>query len=119
MITYKWSIEKVKVTGDTNLVTHVYWRCDANDEDLSAASAGISELTLGDTFTAYDKLTEQQVLDWCFEPKTIEQIDNENNLITIVNQLKTDTEAQLADQIAYQLAQKQLEPALPWIEIPA
>ena len=115
MIVYKWSIEKVKVTGDTNLVTHVYWRCDAKDEDLSAASAGISELMLGDTFTAYDQLTEQQVLDWCFEPKTIEQIDTENNPITIIKHLKTDTETQLADQIAHQFAQKAAEPALPWI----
>lgn len=115
MIVYKWSIEKVKVTGDTNLVTHVYWRCDAKDEDFSAACAGISELTLGDTFTAYDQLTEQQVLDWCFEPKTIEQIDTENNPIVIVKQLRTDTETQLANQIAQQLAEKQSEPALPWV----
>ena len=97
MIDYKWSIEKVKVTGDTNIVTHVYWRCDAKDEELSAASAGISKLTLGDTFTAYDQLTEQQVLDWCFP------------------NIKVKIEAELVDNIQQQLTKKQSEPTLPWI----
>jgi hypothetical protein len=100
MINFKWSIEKVKVTGDTNIVTHAYWRCDANDGDLSAASAGVNELTLGDTFTAYNQLTEQQVLDWC-------------------SSVKTTVEAQLVDSIEQQKAKKQSEPALPWLEIPA
>jgi hypothetical protein len=101
MIAYKWSIEKVKVTGDTNIVTHVYWRCDAEDEKLTAASAGISELTLGDTFTAYDQLTEQQVLDWC--------------LPSVQNKIETE----LADNIQDQLSRVKSEPALPWVEIPA
>jgi hypothetical protein len=101
MITYKWSIEKVKVTGDTNIVTHVYWRCDAKDEDLTAASAGVSELTLGDTFIAYEQLSEQQVLDWC--------------LPSVQNKIETE----LADNIQDQLSRVKSEPALPWIEIPA
>jgi hypothetical protein len=101
MIVYKWSIEKVKVTGDTQIVTHVYWRCDAKDEDLSAASAGISNLTLGDTFTAYDQLTEQQVLDWC--------------LPSVQNKI----EAELANRIQEQLDRVKSEPALPWSQIPA
>jgi hypothetical protein len=114
MITYKWSIEKLKVTGDEKIVTHVYWRCDAKDEELFSASSGISELILGDTFIAYDQLTEEKVLDWCFEPKTIEQIDTENNVTTIVKNLKTDTENKLVDLIEYQSIQQTLEPALPW-----
>jgi hypothetical protein len=101
MIAYKWSIEKVKVTGDTNVVTQVYWRCDAKDEDLTAASAGISELTLGDTFTAYDQLTEQQVLDWC--------------LPSVQNKIETE----LADRVQEQLDRVKSEPALPWVKIPA
>lgn len=100
MITYKWSIEKVKVTGDTNIVTHAYWRCDANNGSLSAASAGVNELTLGDTFTAYNQLTEQQVLDWC-------------------SNIKKTVEAELADNIEKQKIEKQSEPALPWAQIPA
>ena len=95
-INFKWSIEKVKVTGDTNIVTHVYWRCDAQDEDLSAACAGVKNLTLGDTFTPYDKLTEQQVLDWCAD-------------------IKSDTESHVTQLIAHKLAQKASELALPWI----
>jgi hypothetical protein len=100
MINFKWSIEKVKVTGDTKIVTHVYWRCDANDDGLSDAFAGVNELTLGDTFTAYNQLTEQQVLDWC-------------------SSVKTTVEAQLVDSIEQQRITKQSEPALPWLQIPA
>ena len=106
MLDYKWSIEKVKVTGDTNVVTHVYWRCDAEAGDLSAACAGVKELTLGDTFTAYDALTEQQVIDWCED-------------------IKAATEAEVASLIATKELQKAAEPNLPWAtlaqdpEIPA
>jgi hypothetical protein len=94
MITYKWSIEKVVVTTN-DAVTHVYWRCDGTDNVNSAACAGIKELVLGDSFTPYDQLTEQQVLDWCFT-------------------IKDDAEGQVAGQIANQILKKQAEPALPW-----
>jgi hypothetical protein len=97
MISYKWSIEKVKVTGETNVVTHVYWRCDANDEALFAAYAGVSELTLGDTFTEYEQLTQEQVINWC--------------LPNIQNRI----EAELADNIQDQLNRVKSEPALPWV----
>jgi hypothetical protein len=100
MITYDWTIEKVKVTGDTNIVTHVYWRCEGKDEELSAACAGVKELTLGGTFTAYEQLTKQQVIDWCVD-------------------IKAAAEAEVASLIATKELQKATEPALPWIEIPA
>jgi len=96
MITCKWSVEKVKVTGDNNLVTDVYWRCEATDGDLVASYSGDSKLTAGDTFTAYDQLTEQQVLDWC------------------VPAVKDRVESQLTVSIENQVAQKAAELALPW-----
>jgi len=98
MIAYKWSIEKVEVTGDTNTVTHVYWRCDAKDDDLSAACAGVKNLTIGDTFTAYEQLTEQQVIDWCSD-------------------IKDATETEVAALIAMKKSQKSSEPALPWAPV--
>jgi hypothetical protein len=93
---FKWSVEKVIVTGDTNIVTHVYWRCDVIHPDLFAASAGVSQLTLGETFTAYEQLTEEQVLNWC---------------LPIV---QNKVELELINNIQQQLAQKVAEPALPW-----
>ena len=99
MITYKWSIEKVVVTTN-DAVTHVYWRCDGTDDVNNAACAGIQELVLGDSFVPYAQLTEAQVLGWC-------------------STIKDDAEAQVAGQIANQIAKKQAEPALPWAQIPA
>ncbi len=115
MITYKWSIEKLVTTGTTKLVTHAYWFCSGTDGDLTAACAGIRELTSGDTFTAYDQLTEQQVLDWCFAPEVITLDDS----TTVTKLVKNETEAQIASQIQRQIDKVNNEPALPWVEIPA
>jgi hypothetical protein len=107
-MTIKWTIEKVKVTGDQNLVTHVYWRC----EDGQAACAGVRELVLGDTFTAYDQLTEQQVLGWVFAPKVIELKDANGDVVeTVTHNIKAEAEA----EVAALLAQQNVAPALPWI----
>ena len=107
---FKWSVEKVTVTTN-NIVTHVHWRVEGTQDDMVASYAGIKELVLGDTFVPYQQLTEQQMLDWCFEPETIVLEEQ-----TITKLLKNDGEAQVASQIARQLAQKQSEPTLPWIK---
>jgi len=107
---YKWSIEKVSVTGDANLITHVHWRCDATENELTTGAAGIRELAASDSFIAYETLTEQQVLDWCFVPKVI-TLDDQT---TIIKLLKDDVEAQVAAQMASQVSKQMSEPALPW-----
>ena len=111
MITYKWTIERLLTTGTTNVVTHVYWFCSGTNGELTAACAGIRQLTLGDSFTAYDQLTEQQVLDWCFAPEVTTLDDS----TTITKHLKDESEAQIAGQIN----RIKIEPALPWAQIPA
>jgi hypothetical protein len=100
MITYKWSIEKVTVTADVNLITHVHWRCDATEDELITGAAGVCNLVASDSFIAYEELIEQQVLDWCFASEVIN--------------FKDDVEAQVAAQIASQVAKQIAEPALPW-----
>jgi len=114
MITFKWSVEKVITTGDTNVVTQVYWRCNANQDELTASCSGIHSLVSGDTFIPYDLLTEQQVLDWCFAPEIITLTNKDNIEQSITKHLKDEGEAQVTEQIERQLAQKQFEPALPW-----
>jgi hypothetical protein len=120
-ITFKWSITKVQVAplheGKSNVVTNVEWRCDGTDGDLSAACAGVRELVLGDTFTEYAQLSEQQVLDWCFADETITFNDIDGNSRTIIKHLKVEGEEQITGQIERQLAQKAAEPALPWAEV--
>ena len=113
MISYKWTIEKVTVTTD-NAVTHVYWRCDASQDDLKASCAGVRTLVRSDTFIPYEQLTEQQVLDWCFAPEVITWTDENNVEQSITKHLKAEGEAQVTGQIERQLAQRAAEPALPW-----
>ena len=123
MISYKWAIDKVQVlpehdNGSTNVVTHVYWSCVATDEasGISAANAADRKLTLGDSFIPFDQLTEQQVLDWCFETQIVEIKDLNGDVAeTYTVQLKPEVETQLAGQIEYKISQKAIEPDLPWV----
>ena len=111
---YKWTVNKVQVAQD-NLVVVVDLTITGTNGDLSASAAYTRTLARGDSFVPYEQLTEQQVIDWCLEPQVITYEDGG----TITRMIKDEGEAQVADQIARQLAQKQSEPALPWLEIPA
>ena len=116
MITYTWNIEKLQVAND-GLVVKAHWLLLAKDEEnnLTAAASGIRTLVQGNSFTAYSQLTEQQVLDWCFESESITWTTVNGDEETITKHLKDDGEAQVTGQIERQLAQKQSEPALPWV----
>ena len=119
--TFKWSIQKLRVTPQqddkTNVVIQADWLCVAMSEEniVQAAASGIKSFTLGDSFTPFDQLTEEQVLGWCFAPETVTETDREGNVTTTVKNLKADAEAQVTGQIERQLAQKAAEPALPWV----
>jgi hypothetical protein len=122
-ITFNWSITKLQVIpsqeGKTNIVTRVEWLVKAVDKDTKMASfaSASRSFVLGDTFTPFEQLTEQQVLDWCFAPENFSSIDSEGNQTTITKHLKTDVEAQVTEQIARQLSKKESEPALPWVQV--
>lgn len=98
-ITYHWSVNKVQV-AENNLIVKVDLFVTAIDEanKLTASAAYSRDLVQGNTFVPYEQLTEQQVLGWCFA----------------LENFKSNGEAQVANQIARQLMQKQTEPALPW-----
>jgi len=119
--TFKWSVQKLRVApqqGDkANVVVQADWLCVAlnNESIVQAAASGVKSFTLGDSFTPFNQLTEAQVLGWCFEPETVSETDREGNVTTTVKNLKADAEAQVTGQIARQLAQKESEPALPWV----
>jgi hypothetical protein len=117
-ITFKWSVNKVTV-AENNLVVKVDLTVTGTDGDNTASAAYIRNLVRGDSFIPYEQLTEQQVLDWCFAPEitTWQTHDAVEQIATRL--LKDEGEAQVTGQIARQLAQKESEPALPWIEIPA
>tara|TARA_R110002126_G_scaffold233165_1_gene377435 strand:+ start:870 stop:1199 length:330 start_codon:yes stop_codon:yes gene_type:complete len=106
---FKWSINKVQVAQD-NLIVKV----DLTITDGEFSASYTKNLVRGDTFTPYEQLTEQQVLDWCFAPEIITFTDEDGNVTTTIKLLKDEGEAQIADQLARQVAQKASEPALPW-----
>jgi hypothetical protein len=106
-ITFNWSISKMQVIPEqdskTNVVVKAEWLVKAVDKDNNAASfaSGTCNFSLGNTFTPFEELTEQQVLNWCFA----------------LENFKINTEAQVTEKIERQLAQKAKEPALPWAQI--
>jgi hypothetical protein len=110
---YKWTVNKVQVAQD-NLVVKVDLTVTGADGDNLASAAYSRNLIRGDSFVPYNQLTEQQVLDWCFAPEVITWVDENKAEQSTTKHLKNEGEAQVAGQIARQLAQKQSEPALPW-----
>jgi len=113
---FKWTVNKVQVV-ENNLVTRVDLTVTATDGDNNASAVYTCNLFRGDSFIPYDQLTEQQVLDWCFEPVVETWLDINNVEQSTTRLLKGNGETQVAGQIARQLAQKAAEPALPWVKI--
>lgn len=114
---FKWSVNKVTVAED-NLVVKVDCTVTATDGENTASAAYTCNLVRGKSFIPYDQLTEQQVIDWCFEPEIIASINLiDNTTISNTRFIKDEGEAQVAGQIARQLAQVAAEPALPWVTV--
>jgi len=57
------------------LVTTAHWRVDAVDGDYSAGSYGTVGFERGETFIAYDSLTEAQVIAWVKDKLDVEEIE--------------------------------------------
>jgi hypothetical protein len=111
---FVWSVNKLTVAQD-NLVIQVDLKVTATDSDNTASASLTRDLVRGDTFTPYDQLTEQQVLEWCFEPIVSAVVDENNAQTTFTRLIKNEGEAQVAIQIVRQTAQRAAEPALPWV----
>ena len=110
---YKWSVNKVHVIQQeemiehyhvtqearANVVTYVEWLMQAQDGDNKIAIGGSTDLVAGEEFVEFDQLTEQQILDWCFETDP---------------SMKDTYEAQALAYFASQSNQKISVPNLPW-----
>ena len=86
-MTTTWTIAQLDRQTSDGLVTTAHWRVNAVDGEYSAGSYGTVGFERGDTFTAYDSLTEAQVIAWVKDKLDVEAI-----------------EASLAAQIALQKA---------------
>jgi hypothetical protein len=104
MITISWIIERLLVKpteGDkTDVVITADWRCNGSQDQYSGTCYGSASFAPpSESFTPYEDLTEQQVLDWCFS----NGVD------------KTAIEANVSAQIENQINPPIIAPPLPWV----
>ena len=74
-MTTTWTIAQLDRQTSDGLVTTAHWRVDAVDGDYSAGSYGTVGFERGDTFVAYNSLTEAQVIDWVKDKLDVETIE--------------------------------------------
>jgi hypothetical protein len=87
----------------TDVVVQADWVCVASEGGFSPYVYGVATFTTpGDPFTPYQDLTQDQVLEWCWE----NGVD------------KTAIEAQLAAQLENLLKPPVITPPLPWVPPP-
>jgi len=103
-ISINWIVEQLLVKKTEGLLSNVVilanWSCRASDGTYSAVSTGCTEFAPpSGSFTPYEDLTEQQVLDWCFA-SGVDQ---------------TAIEANVTQQIADQINPPVIAPPLPWL----
>jgi hypothetical protein len=71
---FTWKIEGLYVipqeAGHTDVVVKVMWKCIASDDGTYAtywgSCYGQMMFGIGDSFTEFQNLTEDEILGWCF-----------------------------------------------------
>ena len=91
-MTIIWLIERLLVKPTEGSLTDVVitadWRCNGTDETYSGTCYGsCSFAPPSGSFTPYDELTEQQVLDWCYENGVDKTAIEANVTLQIENQI--------------------------------
>jgi len=74
-MTITWKIAQLDRQTSDGLVTTAHWRVDAVDGEHSAGSYGSVGFERGTSFTAYDSLTEAQVIAWVKDKLDVEVIE--------------------------------------------
>ena len=74
-MTITWTIAQLDRQTSDGLVTTATWRVDAVDGEYSAGAYGTVGFERGDTFIAYDSLTEAQVIAWVKDKLDVEVIE--------------------------------------------
>jgi hypothetical protein len=92
MITLSWIIERLLVKPTEGSLTDVVitadWRCNGTQDQYSGTCYGsCSFQPPSGSFTPYDQLTEQQVLNWCYENGVDQAAIEANVSLQIENQI--------------------------------
>jgi len=74
-MTTTWTIAQLDRQTSDGLVTTAHYRVDAVDGNYFAESYGSVGFERGDTFIAYDSLTEAQVIAWVKDKLEVEDIE--------------------------------------------
>ena len=106
-MTILWLIERLLVKPTEGSLTDVVitadWRCNGTDETYSGTCYGsCSFAPPSGSFTPYEDLTQDQVLQWCYE----NGVD------------KTAIEANVTAQINDQINPPVVVLPLPWVPVP-
>ena len=107
MITLSWLIERLlvrKVEGTlTDVVITADWRCNGTQDQYSGTCYGsCSFAPPSGEFTPYEDLTQEQVLNWCYE-NGVDQ---------------AAIEANVSAQIENQINPPVVTLPLPWVPVP-
>ena len=91
-MTILWLIERLltkPVEGsNTDVVITADWRCNGSQDNYSGTCYGsCSFAPPSGSFTPYDQLTEQQVLDWCYANGVDQAAIEANVSLQIQNQI--------------------------------
>jgi hypothetical protein len=70
-----YTIAQLDRQTSDGLVTTAHYRVDSVDGEHSAGSYGTVAFERGDTFIAYDSLTEVQVIEWVKDKLDVEEIE--------------------------------------------
>jgi hypothetical protein len=74
-MTITWTITQLDRQTSDGLVTTAHWRVDAVDGEHSAGSYGTVGFERGESFIAYESLTEAQVIAWVKDKLDVEAIE--------------------------------------------
>ena len=89
-----WNINSIKCktfdNGNANVVSEVSWSVSAIDDEFRDSAYGSVAIPFkGTQFTAYENLSEEQVLNWVFSE--IDKDEIETNLANRINAIKNPT----------------------------
>ena len=106
-MTILWLIERLLVKptegSNTDVVITADWRCNGSQDNYSGTCYGsCSFQPPSGSFTPYEDLTQDQVLQWCYE----NGVD------------KTSIEANVTLQIENQINPPVVTLPLPWVPVP-
>ena len=74
-MTITWTIAQLDRQTSDGLVTTAHWTVNAVDGDYSAGAYGSVGFERGNTFIAYDSLTEAQVIAWVKDKVEVAEIE--------------------------------------------